>query len=442
MNININNKRIIFTIDFDAFFASCEVKKDPSLQNKPVVIGKGIEGELNLGVITTASYQARKYGFKAATPIYKVLEHNKTHHDKIVIIPPDFDYYLQTSRQAFEIIQTYSPKIQVSSIDECYLDVTEIITKQRISPLKLAKIIQEDVKRQIGIDCSIGIANNILISKIASDLEKPLGISTIFSNQIQEKLWPLTINKLYGVGYNTLPKMKDLNINTIGDLAKINPNSELGLKMEEMLGKKFHELHLLANGISSDEVFVGFYDAKSISHGRTFSHALNIEEVETILKEYSLLISKKLVNRNFVSKTVFLKYKTSDQKGYGKKSSRSKQIQLDHETNKASKIYNGAIKIYDSLSRKDIVHLTLGVSQIEKNYLKKYKQKQFRGFSQNLKQEEKTIKRSKIKEIIEDVNLNFNIELMVDLHEFNTNKKYNQESINQDNIKFKVWDDE
>ena len=203
--------QVIFHIDLNAFYASAEISRNPSLKGKPVVIS----GKSKRSIITTASYEARKYGIHSAMPLFQAKQLCKD----LIILPADFELYHRLSNEFFTIIASYSEILEVASIDECYLDVTAIIQEKKIHPVVLAKDIQTKVYEQLNLQCSIGISPNKFLAKMASDMKKPMGITVLTRNNLKEVMWPLDIKDMFGIGKKTQPKLRAVGINTIGDLA-------------------------------------------------------------------------------------------------------------------------------------------------------------------------------------------------------------------------------
>src|SRR4030043_1090196 len=206
-------KRRILHSDMDSFFAAVEQKRRPELEGKPVVIG-GIGDPSKRGVVSTANYEARKYGVHSAMPMktaYKMCPH-------AVFLPVDYETYSAASVQFKEVLRTVSPIMEDVGIDEAYLDVTDIpVTNEEITAR-----IKAGIKEETGLTCSIGIAPNKLLAKIASDMQKPDGITVIREDAIESRIWPLPVRKLWGVGPKTEAHLKKMGINTIGELAALS----------------------------------------------------------------------------------------------------------------------------------------------------------------------------------------------------------------------------
>ena len=278
----------------DCFFAAIEIRDKPELQDKPVIIGADPREGQGRGVVSTANYEARKYGIGSATPIsraYKACPHG-------VYIRPRFSLYVGISKKIMEILRKYSMRFQKTGLDEAFLDISysEDFEEAQQLAIKIKKEIFEKTK----LPCSIGIADNKLVAKIASDFQKPNGLVVIKDNK--KFLDPLPIRKLYGVGKKTEPKLVKMGIETIGDCANFN---------KEKLMKRFgiYGLYLIksANGISSDHVS---YDPSraSISKERTFfKDSDDFSIIHEKIDDISAQITEIVHERNYVIKTVSIK---------------------------------------------------------------------------------------------------------------------------------------
>ncbi len=227
--------RVYFHVDLNAFFANAEVLLDPSLKGKPLAIS----GNTRRSVVSTASYEARKYGVHSAMPIQQAV---KLCPD-LVIVHGHYAYYQDLSNQFMHIIRSYTDLVEQASIDECYMDVTDIIFRYQ-RPLDLAWEIQKKILHETGLQCSIGVGPNMFLAKMASDMKKPMGITVLRIRDVPDKMWPLPISEMRGIGKKTLPLMNELNINTIQHLAQY-PNH---LDLKPIFGKHTEDIIARANG--------------------------------------------------------------------------------------------------------------------------------------------------------------------------------------------------
>jgi DNA polymerase-4 len=291
--------QIIFHIDLNAFFASAEISQNPSLEGKPVVISNGSKRS----IVSTASYEARKFGIHSAMPLFMA----KEKCPDLIVISPHFNLYKTLSQQFFEIISQYSSNLEVASIDECYVDMTEYILKQKELPYDTAVIIQNNVYDKLKLKCSIGIAPNKFLAKMASDMKKPMGITQITNNNYKEYLWSLPIDEMFGIGKKTAPKLKELGIYTIGDLAK-KENYDI---IKPIFGKNTFVYYQKANGKDYSKINNTHNKLKSIGNSTTFEEdSRDIEYIRNKIKEMAKEVSLRAIKRNMVSNSlsITLKY--------------------------------------------------------------------------------------------------------------------------------------
>lgn len=206
--------RKIIHIDMDAFYASVEQRDNPEYQGKPIAVGGSPQGR---GVVATASYEARKFGVRSAMPSKQALQLCPD----IIFVMPRFDVYKKVSQQVREIFHRYTDLIEPLSLDEAYLDVTE--DKENIgSAIEIAKQIKQAVKDELKLTASAGISTNKFVAKIASDINKPDGLTFIGPSSIESFIEKLPVEKFYGVGKITADKMKKMNLHTGADLKKLS----------------------------------------------------------------------------------------------------------------------------------------------------------------------------------------------------------------------------
>ena len=286
-------KKVIVHIDLNAFFASVEEVKNPSLKNKPV----GIGGHGKRGVISTANYVARKYGVHSAMPVSQALKLCPN----LILVQESYDDYIKYSNAFFSMIRKYlGDKIEVASIDECYVDFTDYKDKCT-DPISYLKEMQKDVYNTLGLGCSIGLSYNKFLAKMASDLKKPMGFTVIRNKDVSSLIWPLPINDMFGVGKKTAPRLKEIGINTIGDLA----NYDDIYTLRAILGKNYIFYKSNANGIDNSEVIYQKVDAKSIGNSTTYEKDLEDEsEIRQALKVLSKSVSDSVISQNMLGFTV------------------------------------------------------------------------------------------------------------------------------------------
>lgn len=247
---------VLFHIDLNAFFANAEMLRHPEYKGKPLAIGS----LSSRSVLATANYEARKFGVHSAMPVFQA----KEKCPELVIVPGDYEYYRKLSSRFFAYLRRYSDKLEPLSIDECFLDVTEQIKKYP-RPLDMAVQIQQGVLKEIGLSCSIGVGPNRFLAKMASDMKKPMGITVLRKSEIRNKLWPLPIEQMYGIGKKTVPLLKKEGIEKIGDLVDLRYENTV----KRILGKNALVHMQRANGQSSAKLEFSS-TPKSVSVSRTF----------------------------------------------------------------------------------------------------------------------------------------------------------------------------
>jgi len=247
---------MILHIDMDAFFAAIEQRDNPSLQNKPVIIS----GNSKRSVVSTASYEARKFGIRSAMPVFKA----KQKCDHLMIVPGNMKKYQADSKKIMEIISHFSPVVEQVSIDEAYVNLQGC--QRLFGSLKdIAHAIKKNIYNELSLTSSVGIAPIKFLAKIASDMNKPDGITIIQKPQVKEFIFSLPIQKVPGVGKSAMKNMETLQIKTLGDINKYN----LAI-LNKKFGKMGQRLLDLSNGIDSSKVETN-YIRKSISSETTLS---------------------------------------------------------------------------------------------------------------------------------------------------------------------------
>jgi len=287
--------KLILHIDMDCFFAAIEISRNLKLNGKPVVIGADPRNGNGRGVVSTCSMEARKFGIHSAMPItqaYRLCP-------KAIFLKPHFKIYSKTSKKIMQILKNYSDKFQQVGVDEAYLDITDKVLGWADAKI-LAYKIKNEIFEKLNLTCSIGLANNKLVAKIASDHNKPDGITIVHNNK--KFLKNLPIRKLRGVGKKMEPKLKNLGIKTIGQLASFNKE-----KLINKFGVYGLYLNLSANGNGSDFV-AQEYGRKSIGHERTFFDDLNnLDEIDEVIEKLSQDIHERLLEEHYVYKTISIK---------------------------------------------------------------------------------------------------------------------------------------
>jgi len=252
-------ERVIIHVDMDAFFAAVEQRDRPELRGRPVVIGADPKGGKGRGVVSTASYEARRFGIHSAQPISQAWRACPD----AAFLPVDGEKYSRESKRIRAILEEFTPQLQFVSIDEAYLDVTGSL-RLFGGKRRLAERIQERIEEQTGLTASLGVAPNKLVAKIASDLEKPRGLVIVEPDEVRKFLHPLEVKRLPGVGPKMQESLRRMGIVRIGQLAEL-PRERL----EERFGEWGADLWRKARGIDESVVSDGG-EAKSIGHEHTF----------------------------------------------------------------------------------------------------------------------------------------------------------------------------
>ncbi len=252
--------RIIFHIDMNCFFASCEIAENPELKGLPVVVAHN--DIFRKSIILTATYEARKYGIYTTMLVKDAIKLCPN----LVVVEPNHELYSEYSKKFFSYLYTITNKIEPMSIDEGFMDVTDVCKGE--DAIELAQTIQTKLLNEYNLPCSIGIAPNKFLAKTASDMKKPLGITVLRKREVPLKLWPLPIEDIVGIGKKTAPKLHEIGIKTIGDIANFKNIDLLKLTVGNALTE-----YLIArsNGIDTAPVnYENFDDVSSISNSSTF----------------------------------------------------------------------------------------------------------------------------------------------------------------------------
>jgi DNA polymerase IV (DinB-like DNA polymerase) len=290
-------KRIIFHMDMDHFYTAVEEREHPEYGGKPVVVGADPKEGKGRGVVSTSNYEARKAGVRSGMPISRAWKLCP----EAIYLPPNFPLYIKVSKEIMEIAQKYADKFEQWGIDEAFLDVSARV-RDYAEAEALAKQIKREISKKEQLTCSIGIGPNKLIAKMASDYQKPDGLTIVKENEAEAFLAPLPVRKLLWVGRKTEAKLKEMGINTIGDLARYDPTA-----LPEKFGVMGMQMHLMARGIDRSEVEPRT-EVKSISHETTFEE--DTGDVDTVLEALDSLseeVCREVLNQNLFFKTVTIK---------------------------------------------------------------------------------------------------------------------------------------
>jgi DNA polymerase-4 len=286
----------------NAFFISCEMTRNASLVGIPAAVAG--DPKKRTGIILAANYEARSFGVKTAMVLHEAL---KLCPD-LKLAPPDHHFYGEKSDEVMSLLSNYTPSLEQNSIDEAWLDMTGnegLFGK----PLDAAKKIVNEIKDSLGLWCSIGIAENKFLAKMAAEMKKPLGITELWEKDIPIKLWPLPVKEMYGIGGKTADKLNRIGIKTIGNLA----TSDLNTIIKE-LGKVGNDIYLRANGIDNSPVLAHAEDdVKSIGREKTLPEDItDIEKAKIVLMELAEDVGMRVRKQDKEGRTVHITLKYSD----------------------------------------------------------------------------------------------------------------------------------
>ena len=330
---------------------------DIDIRTIPSVIGG--EEERRAGIVLAKSPIAKKFGIVTGEPIYFA----KKKCNNLKLFPADFEVYYYYSNELYKILLDYTDKIERFSVDECFLDLTGYLMNRNL--IDIAKEISSRVYKELGFTVNIGVAHNKLLAKMASDFEKPNKIHTLFEDEIQTKMWPLPCSELFMLGRKTVPKLLNMQIKTIGDIAKTDKNILI-----KNFGKHGQMMWEYANGIDNSEVNTKYEPPKSIGNSITLPRDLErIEDIEPIILALCEKVSFRLRRQKMVANVVNVQLRTnkfidySHQKKLKFATSNTKEI-LETSKEILIEMYKGeAIRLVgvrvDNLEEEDQVQLSL-----------------------------------------------------------------------------------
>lgn len=299
--------RAILHCDLNNFYASCEVLQNPSLRGKPVAVG-GKEEDRH-GVVVASNYEAKKFGVKCGVTTHEAKRLCKD----LVICSPHFSLYNKCSRMVRKIYESYTDKVEVFSIDECFLDVTH--SKIFGTPVEIANEIRERVKKEVGLTISVGVSFNKTFAKIGSDYKKPDATTVITEENFKTIVWPLPVGDLFGVGRKLKEKLMRFGVLTIGDLAHMDRNF-----LTSEFGKVGDELYKKANGLDGEEVSAEEESPKSIGNSATFYKDLtDLKDISLAFTTIAESVAERMIKKNIkVAHTLSITIRDADLKFYQK----------------------------------------------------------------------------------------------------------------------------
>lgn len=292
--------RVIFHVDMDAFYASVEQRDRPELRGEPVIVG----GSVERGVVAAASYEVREFGVHSAMPMARA----QRLCPEAIVLAPRMSHYAAISEQIMEVLHQYSPLVEPLSLDEAFLDMTG--TEGLFgAPQQAASVIKRDIAEVTdGLTCSVGIAQNKFLAKLASDLDKPDGVSFIRHGTEREVLAPMSVRRIWGVGVKTAKKLKARGLSTIGDIDAVGER-----RLAEFVGRRSaRRLKKLARG-EDDRPVVADREQKSVGSETTFSEDISGREaIEPKLRRRCEEVARDLRRKGLCARSVRVKLRYSE----------------------------------------------------------------------------------------------------------------------------------
>ena len=400
-------KRIIMHIDVNNAFLSWTavdlLNKGYNIDIRKIEAVIGGDESKRHGIVLAKSPIAKKRGVKTAETLMSARRKCRD----LKVYPPDYQLYKKMSNAVFEIIKKYTPDIEIISIDECFIDYTKVYQLYG-DPIKFAYHLKDEIYNTLKFTVNVGIANNKLCAKMASDFEKPNKVHTLFEYEVERKMYPLPIGELYGIGKSTSAKLIELNIKTVGDLAKTNP---------EILKSKFkNQAEVIvkkAQGIDDSVVNTEADERKGISHSTTFAY--NLRNLNTIYKCLQALVENVCVSLRREKKyasVVSVTIKDREFKTY------SRQKKLINETDNTDEIFSEIKKLFNEAWDEEPIRLLgVGVSHLTVD-----KKRQLSLFEE----EESVEKNSELDKVIDKLKSQYGVNIVqkASLIDNNISKKY------------------
>jgi len=320
--------RSILHVDMDAFFASVEQLDNPALRGKPVLVG----GTGPRGVVSAASYEARVFGCRSAQPMAVALRHCP----QAIVVKGHYHRYREISAQVFSIFERYTPLIEPLSIDEAFLDVTGSL-RALGSAEHMAQEIRAAVQAETGITCSVGVAPNKFLAKLASDMNKPDGMTIIRAQDVDAMLAPMPVGRIWGIGPKTAGRLHDLNLRTVADLRRLSNES-----LERLFGSDGEHYRRLIHGLD-DRPVTPDRDAKSIGQEQTFGVDLqDQDQLRDVLFTQSEEVARRLRKNSLYARGVTVKIR------YGDFQTITRQATLAESTDLTTTLFEAARALFDT----------------------------------------------------------------------------------------------
>jgi len=297
-------KRIIMHVDLNAFFASAEERAHPEYRGKPLVVGADPKHGSGRGVVSTASYEARRYGIRSGMPISKAwkLCENKS----CIFVPVNFRLYTEVSERVMKILKAHADKFEQLGIDEAFLDITAKVGSFEASS-EIAKSIKKELLEKEGLTCSIGVGPNKAVAKIASDFKKPDGLTIVRPDEVEKFLAPLPVDALWGEGKKTAKVLDEMGIKTVGDLAHTDPSM-----LASRFGKSGLWFYNASRGIDSSDV-IEEREPKSFGRETTFEKdTVDWPMVFSVLSGLSEEVHSEVRDSKYTFRTVEIKMRFED----------------------------------------------------------------------------------------------------------------------------------
>ncbi len=327
------DSRSILHVDMDAFFASVEQLDNPALRGRPVLVGH--DGPR--GVVAAASYEARKFGCHSAQPMAVA----KRNCPQAAIVPGRYWRYREISERVFAIFERYTPEIEPLSIDEAFLDVTGSL--RALGPdERIAREIRAAVSAEIGLTCSVGVAPNKFLAKLASDMNKPDGLTIIRAEDVDKVLPPLPVGKLWGIGPKTASRLADFNLRTVADLRRLTEPELAGL-----FGSDGDQYYRLVHGLD-DRPVTPDSQAKSIGQEETFeTDVAERDELRTILFSHAEEVGRRLRKNGLRARAIWVKIRFGDFKTI------TRQSTFKEPTDSTTALFEAARELFDAWASRE-----------------------------------------------------------------------------------------